>query len=120
MKKFFAEFRDFIATGNIIEIAVALILALKVKDVIDAFMEGVVNPLIGAIIGEPDITELGFWIGDAFISIGLVLEAFINLIVVGFVLFLAVRAYNKFRKSGDAGPTEVELLTDIRDSLRSR
>ena len=120
MKKFFGEFRDFIATGNIIEIAVALILALKVKDVIDAFMEGVVNPLLAAIVGEPNLRELGFHIGDAFISIGLVLEAFINLVVVGFVLFLAVRAYNKIRKPEAAGPTEVELLTDIRDSLRSR
>ena len=120
MKKFVAEFRDFIATGNIIEIAVALILALKVKDVIDAFMEGVVNPLIAAIVGEPNLRELGFYIGDAFISIGLVLQALLNLIIVGFVLFLMIRAYNKIRKPAPAAQTEIDLLTDIRDSLRSR
>ncbi|MGD9703291.1 MAG: MscL family protein [Acidimicrobiia bacterium] len=121
MKKFFAEFRDFIATGNLIEIAVALILALKVKDVIDAFMTGVINPIIGAIIGKQDLTQLGFDLGDARISIGLVLQALLNLVLVGLVLFFIVKAYNKMRKpAGVAGPTEIELLTDIRDSLRSR
>jgi large conductance mechanosensitive channel len=120
MKKFFTEFKDFIATGNIIEIAVALILALKIKDVIDAFMEGVVNPIIGAIIGKQDLSQLGFDLGDARISIGLVLQALLNLIIVGFVLFVIIRAYNKIRKPEPATQTEIDLLTDIRDSLRSR
>ena len=63
----------------------------------------------------------GFDIGDAFISIGLVIDAVIDFVVVAFVLFFIVKAYNHWKKDDEeAGPTEIELLTEIRDSLRQR
>ena len=129
MKKFLKEFKDFIATGNLVEVAVAFILALAIKAVIDAFMSGVVNPLIGAIVGKPNldnfltITVRKGEPDQAVISFGVVLTQVISLIIVGLVLFMALKAYNKMRKPADegpAGPTEVELLTEIRDSLRAR
>ena len=55
MKKFLKEFRDFIATGNMVEFAVAVVLGAAVKAVIDKIMEAVVNPLIGAIVGKPNL-----------------------------------------------------------------
>ena len=55
MKNFLKEFKDFIATGNLVEVAVAFILALAIKAVIDAFMNSIVNPLIGAIVGKPNL-----------------------------------------------------------------
>lgn len=128
MKNFLKEFRDFISTGNMVEIAVAFILGLAVKSVIDAFMKGIVNPIIGAIVGKPDLDNfLTFTVrkgteNQATISIGLVLTQIISLIIVGVVLFLAVKAYNKLRRPAEAptGPSEIDLLTDIRDSLRAR
>jgi large conductance mechanosensitive channel len=128
MKNFLKEFRDFVATGNLVEVAVAFILALAIKAVIDAFMGGIVNPLIGAIVGKPNldnfltITVRKGEPDQAVISIGVVLTQVISLIIVGLVLFMALKAYNKLRKpvEADAGPTEVELLTEIRDSLRAR
>lgn len=124
MKKFISEFKDFIATGNLIELAVGLILALKVKDVIDKFMDGIMNPIISAIFGQPNMDEvLAFDLGDSRVMPGLVITALINLIVVGVVLFLIIKAYNNMKKAkpaGPTGPTEVELLTEIRDSLRNR
>ena len=128
MKNFLREFKDFIATGNLVEIAVALILAIAVKAVIDAFMSGIVNPVIGAIVGKPNLDNvLTFTVrkgtaNESTISIGVVLTQIISLIIVGLVLFLALKAYNKMRKPVvvDPGPTEVELLTEIRDALRAR
>ena len=129
MKNFLKEFKEFIATGNLVEFAVAFILAIAIKDVINAFMDYVVNPLIGAIVGKPNLDNfltITFRKGQpdqAVVSIGAVLTKLISLIVVGLVLFLALKAYNKMRKPADdapAGPTEVELLTQIRDDLRSR
>jgi large conductance mechanosensitive channel len=129
MKNFLKEFKEFIATGNLVEVAVAFILALAIKAVIDAFMAGIVNPLIGAIVGKPNldnfltITVRRGTANESTISIGVVLTQVISLIIVGLVLFLALRAYNKMRKPADDGPaapTEVELLTEIRDSLRAR
>ena len=129
MKNFLKEFKDFIATGNLVEVAVAFILALAIKAVIDSFMNGIVNPLIGAIVGKPNldnfltITVRKGEPDQAIISVGVVLTQVISLIIVGLVLFLIVKAYNKMRKPADAapaGPTEVELLTEIRDSLRAQ
>ena len=105
----------------------AFILALAIKAVIDAFMNSVVNPLIGAIVGKPNLDSfLTITVREgepdqAVISIGAVLTQIISLIIVGVVLFFIVKAYNKMRKPADAaGPTEIDLLTEIRDTLRSR
>jgi large conductance mechanosensitive channel len=131
MKSFLKEFKDFIATGNLVEVAVAFILALAIKAVIDAFMNSIVNPLIGAIVGKSNLDHfLTFTLRKAtakqeaaVLSIGAVLTQIISLITVGLVLFLVLKAYNKMRKPAEAapaGPTEVELLAQIRDELRAR
>jgi large conductance mechanosensitive channel len=128
MKNFLKEFKDFIATGNMVELAVAVILGLAIKSVIDAFIGGVANPLIGAIVGKPNldnfltITVRKGTANESTISFGVVLTQIISLIIVGLVLFMCVKAYNKMRKPDDApaGPSEVELLTEIRDALRAR
>jgi large conductance mechanosensitive channel len=129
MKSFLKEFKDFIATGDLVEIAVAFILALAIKAVIDAFMNSIVNPLIGAIVGKPNldnfltITVRRGEPDQAVISIGAVLTQLISLVLVGLVLFFIMKAYKKLRRpaeDGASGPTEVELLIEIRDALRSR
>jgi large conductance mechanosensitive channel len=129
MKGFFKEFKDFISTGNMIELAVAVILGLAVKAVIDAFMSGVVNPVIGAIVGKPNLDNfLTFTVRkgtskQSTISFGVVLTQLIALVIVGLVLFMFVRAYNKIRSPMQAaapGPSEIDLLTEIRDELRAR
>jgi large conductance mechanosensitive channel len=129
MKNFLKEFKEFITTGNLVELAVALILALAIKQVIDAFMNGVVNPLIGAIVGKPNLDSfLTFTVrkgtaNESTISFGVVLTQLVELVLVGLVLFLIVKAYNKMKRPADAapaGPTEVELLTEIRDALQAR
>jgi len=116
------EFRDFINKGDVVTIAVGLIMALYFAKIVDALLEGVINPIVAAIFGEPDFRAIGFDIGDAFISIGLVLDAIFSFVVVAFILFLLVRAYNNMQKDEeeeDSGPSEVDLLTEIRDQLKS-
>ena len=116
------EFKDFIDNGDIVTIAVGLILALTFKAIIDAFVAGVVEPIISAIAGEGSFSTIGFEIGEAFLSIGLVIQAIVNFVIVAFILFLIVKAYNKMKAKDEAaaGPTEVELLTEIRDALKNR
>jgi large conductance mechanosensitive channel len=131
MKKFAKEFRDFIATGNMVELAVAVILGAAIKAVIDAFIQNVANPIIGAIFGKPNLDDvLVFTLRegdtpeeDSVLRLGVVLTQILSLIIVGLVLFMLIRAYNNFRRPKDGAPpapTEVELLTEIRDALRSR
>lgn len=116
------EFKEFINKGDIVTVAVGLVMALYFKTIIDNLIEGVINPIIAAIVGETDFKQIGFDIGDAFISIGLVIDAIIKFLVVAFILFLIVKAYNRMKAKDEAvaGPTEVELLTEIRDALKAR
>jgi large conductance mechanosensitive channel len=122
VKNFFKEFKEFISKGNLVEVAVAFVLGLAFKAVIDAFMTGIVNPIIGLILGKPNLDDvLTFTVRDSTISIGLVLTQIVSLIIVGFVLFLIVKAYNRMRgPEPDTGPDEIALLTEIRDELRAR
>ena len=122
MKDMMEEFKAFVEKGNILAIAVGLIMALYFQKIVEALLDGVINPIIAAIFGESSFTSIGFEIGDAFISIGLVIDAVISFVAVAFILFLMVRQYNKMKppEEADAGPTEIDLLTEIRDSLSNR
>ena len=123
MKNMLDEFKDFINKGDVVTIAVGLILALYFQKIVEALLDGVINPIIAAIFGESSFTDIGFSIGDAFISIGLVIDAAISFVVVAFILFMMIKAYNNWKgpeEVEEAGPSEVELLTEIRDSLRNR
>jgi large conductance mechanosensitive channel len=141
MKKFGKEFKEFIATGNMIELAVAVILGGAVGAVIKSFTDGIMMQIVAAIFGKPDFSDVTITLRknvgeqvaadgsiesiDSKLQIGLFINALISLILTGLVLFMMVKAYNKMKKTKEAddapaGPTEVELLTEIRDALKAR
>ena len=119
------EFKEFAMKGNLIEVAVGLVLALAFTGLVNALIDGIIMPLIAAIFGKPNFDAIVWTIGsgkDATqILVGTFLTAIVNFLVIAWVLFLIVKAANRFRKPAEepSGPTEVELLTQIRDSLAS-
>ena len=123
MKKYIDEFKEFINKGDVIMIAVGLVMALYFKAIVDAVLAGVINPIIAAIFGKASLDDIGFDIGDARISIGLVFSAIINFVVVALFLFLVVKAYNNFKRKAPEAPAEpspeITVLTEIRDELRA-
>jgi large conductance mechanosensitive channel len=140
MKNFLKEFKDFIATGNMIELAVAVILGAAIGAVIKSFVDGIMMQIVAAIFGQSDFSAITITLRenvgekadangvmqpvDSVLQIGLFINALITLITTGLVLFLIVKAYNKMKKAKQdeepAGPTEAELLAEIRDLLRNR
>jgi large conductance mechanosensitive channel len=114
------EFKEFISRGNLVELAVGLILALAFSGLVTSFTENLINPIIGAIFGQPNFDSLVIDIGDAQLRYGAFLTTLLNFLIVGFVLFFVVRAYNRAfpKEEAPGGPTEIELLTEIRDALR--
>jgi large conductance mechanosensitive channel len=116
------EFRDFISRGNLVELAVAVILGLAFNAVMQSLVADVFTPLIAAIFGEPDFSSITIPIGEGRIRIGDFLNAVIAFVITAWVLFLAVKAYNRAfpREEEPAAPTEIEVLTQIRDELRRR
>ena len=131
------EFREFIASGNVIEFAVAFILAGAINVVVTGFVNDVVMPVVGHYSAGVDFADLKVVLdpavgaeGDAdykpenAIRYGAWINAIINLIVVGFILFMITKAYNKVKRKKEeeapapAGPSEIDLLTEIRDALK--
>ena len=113
------EFKEFVSRGGVFEAAVGLIMALAFKPVVDAIIAGILMPIIAAIVGEPNFDGITIGIGDAEILIGTVITEIVSFVSIAFVVFLMVKAYNQVTKKEEeeAGPTDIDLLTEIRDSL---
>lgn len=144
MKKLLQEFRDFIMTGNVIDLSVAVLLAGAVGAVVSGFTEDVMMPIIGHFAGGMDFADLKIVLTNATIDTegnvvlpenailyGKWINTIINLLIVGFVLFMIVKFYGKvkdLRKKKEAeeapaepaGPTQEELLAEIRDLLKKQ
>ncbi len=122
MKDFVTEFKDFVNRGNLVELAVAFTLTLFFVPVVNSIVDGVIMQLIAGIFGQPSFDSITIDIGDAELLIGSVITALVTFLIVAFVCFLIVKAYNAMKGPADEddAPTEIELLTEIRDALRSR
>ena len=130
------DLKKFLMRGNVVDLAVAVVIGVAFQAVITAFVDFIVNPLIAAVFGEPDITgvlNITLRDGDAdtlptILSTGGFLQALLDFVIVGIALFLVVQAYNRLQAMRDQSPPEdqpvpsdeVVLLTEIRDLLRTR
>ncbi len=116
------EFKEFINRGNVVDLAVAVVIGGAFALVVDSFTNDILMQLVAAIVGEPDFSSLTFEISDTPILYGSFLTVMINFLIVAFAIFLFVKGYNSLKKEApaeEAGPSEVDLLTEIRDALRS-
>ncbi len=129
------EFKNFIMTGNVIDFAVAVIMAGAIGAVINGFVADIIMPIVGHFAGGIDFNDFKYVLDPAVVGTdgtitspenaimyGKWINTIISLITVGFVMFLIVKAYNKTKKpveeAAPAGPSEIDLLTEIRDSLK--
>jgi large conductance mechanosensitive channel len=126
MQNFTKEFRDFIERGNVLDLAVAVVLGAAFAPIIESIVTGLLTPIIAAIFGQPDFTSLAIDIGDAEILYGLIITAILNFVLVALALFaFVVKPWNAYQARAaepdeDSGPSETELLTEIRDLLGRR
>lgn len=125
----FAEFRKFIARGNVIDLAVAVILGAAFTAIVTSLTDDIIMPLIGVVLGGVDFTTLSIQVGEATIAYGLFIQAVINFLLIALVLFFMVRSINKMQKRSkkEEAPVappepsdEVKLLSEIRDLLKKR
>ncbi len=123
----FAEFRKFIARGNVIDLAVAVILGAAFTAIVTSLTDDIIMPLIGVILGGVDFTALSLQVGEATVAYGLFIQAIINFLLIALVLFFMVRSINTLQrrsmeKEAAAPPPapseEVKLLSEIRDLLK--
>lgn len=123
----FKEFKEFIMRGNVMDLAVAVIIGAAFTAIVNSLVDDIIMPIIGAIIGGVDFTSLAITAGDATITYGNFIQAIINFLLIALVLFLMIRAINRMSRKQEAAPAappeptaEERLLTEIRDLLRER
>ena len=142
--KFFKEFKEFIARGNAIDLAVGVVIGGAFTAIVNSLVENVINPFIGFIVGLIANGATAAGAGDAVeaimsmdkwvipgteIAIGAFIGSIINFLIVAFVIFCVVKAVNTMREkaakqekeeAAPAGPTQEELLAEIRDLLKEK
>lgn len=127
-KGLFAEFKQFIARGNVIDLAVGVIIGAAFKSIVDSLTNDILMPFLGIFIKEDSFTVLHFYVGGATINFGSFIQAVINFFIMALVIFFMVKIINRFhRKKKEETPppppapsAEELLLTEIRDLLKER
>ena len=122
-----SEFKDFIAKGNVMDMAVGIIIGAAFTAIVTSLVEDLINPIIGVFMGGVDFAGLTATVGEATFTYGNFIMAIINFLIIAFVVFMLVRYVNKVKAAAespkeeapeeDAGPSEIDLLKEIRDSL---
>ena len=117
-----SEFKDFIAKGNVMDMAVGIIIGAAFTAIVGSLVEDLINPLIGLFMGGVDFGGLTAAVGDATFTYGKFIMAIINFLIIAFVVFMLVRSVNKAKgpepEAAPAGPTQEELLADILTALK--
>ena len=129
MKGFIEEFKAFAIKGNVIDLAVAVVIGAAFGKIVSSLVANIITPLIGLIMGGVDFSGMSYAMGESVITYGVFIQSVVDFIIVALVIFMVVKAINKAQKMGQedepeaeeapAEPSEeVKLLREIRDGLR--
>ena len=131
MKSFMKEFKEFISKGNVMDMAVGIIIGGAFTAIVNSLVDSILMPIIGAISGGHSVEQMAWQVGDASIGYGAFIQAVIDFLLVAWVLFLIIKALNKAKAKLEAEkaeapaepeptPADIELLTEIRDLLKEK
>jgi large conductance mechanosensitive channel len=118
------DFRDFINRGNVIDMAVGIVIGAAFTAIVNSLVNDLIMPIIGIILGGIDFSGLTIQIGDAVIAYGNFIQMVINFLVIAFAVFWLVRIINRLYRKPTPAPAasaaDVVLLTEIRDTLKAQ
>ena len=135
---FVSEFKEFAMKGNVVDLAVGVIIGAAFGKIVSAFVDGVVMPLLGLLMGGVDFSKMGVVlkagdpaavppIPDLVLAYGAFIQTIFDFVIVAFAIFIAIKAMNKLKRKEEAAPeapaapsSETVLLTEIRDSLKTK
>ena len=124
MRTLLKEFREFAIKGNVVDLAVGVIIGTAFGKIVSSLVADIIMPLIGIIIGGIHYEDLVLEFGDAHITYGKFIENLIDFIVIAFVIFMMVKLINRFRRQEEPKaappPRQEQLLEEIRDLLKRK
>lgn len=116
------EFKEFAMRGNVIDLAVGVIIGGAFGKIVSSLVDSVIMPLIGIVMFGVNFKDLSFSIGSSTIAYGVFLQSVVDFVIVAFVIFIAIKQINRFKKEKPAEPVappeEIALLREIRDALK--
>ncbi len=125
MKSFLEEFKGFAMRGNVVDLAIAVVIGAAFGKIVTSLVDTIITPVIGLLLGGVDFGEFGVSVGEVTILYGKFIQSIVDFVIVAFVIFLVVKGMNRLKKKEEAVPTahpepseEVKLLREIRDELK--
>jgi large conductance mechanosensitive channel len=128
MNRLLSDFRAFVMRGNVLDLAVAVVIGVAFNAVVTSLVNDVIMQVIAAVVGKPNFDTLTFTIGEGVIYYGRFLTAVVNFLIIAATLFVVVRSFEELQKrrksrgeiTEEEQSDEVVLLSEIRDLLRAR
>ncbi|MBR2808976.1 MAG: large-conductance mechanosensitive channel protein MscL [Erysipelotrichaceae bacterium] len=137
MKKFISEFKEFISRGNVLDLAVGMVMGSAFTAIVGSLVNDIIMPVVGTIIGGINFSNLKVVItpasgdvAEAAITYGNFIQAIVNFLIIAFVIFSVIKGINKLKKQKEEEPAEepapeepseeILLLREIRDSLKEK
>lgn len=126
MKNFIQEFKVFALKGNVVDLAVAVVVGAAFGRIVSSLVENIVMPLVGALVGGINFATLTFTVGEAVVTYGVFLQSIFDFVVIALAVFVAIRMLAHLKKKEEEKPVEekvakpseeVQLLQEIRDAL---
>lgn len=122
---FISEFKAFAMKGNVIDLAVGVVIGAAFGKIVNALVDAIIMPLVGILLQGVDFKSKMIKVGEAEVKYGLFIQAAVEFIIVAFAIFLVVRTINRMKKpeppAAPAGPTtEEKLLMEIRDAIKQK
>ncbi len=127
MKSFIAEFKAFAIKGNVVDLAVAVVIGTAFGKIVSSLVADIIMPTIGILLGGIHFSDKSFQIGDSLITYGVFIQSSIDFLIVAFVIFMLVKTMNHLKPDDETKmvaptpvPEDIQLLREIRDALRNR
>lgn len=124
---FLGEFKAFLSRGNVVDMAVGVIIGAAFKAIVDSLVADIIMPVVGIFVGAETFAALTINAGGAIITVGNFVQSILNFVIMAFVLFCFVKVINRMRKKEEAAPVappapsaQEVLLTEIRDLLKEK
>lgn len=127
MKKFLEEFKQFISKGDVVSMAVGIIIGGAFTAIVTSLVNDIITPILGIILGGIDFSKIAITVGSAKLGVGLFIQSVIDFLLKAVFLFFVVKFFNNFKKKEETAPApapvvpeDVKLLTEIRDLLKTK